>query len=1042
MRTTGLFLIALLAPAAAAEPARGPEHLKGLKYRNVGPSIGGRVCRAVGVPGDPLTYYAATASGGVWKSSDGGKRWAAVTDDLPTSTFGAVAVAPSDANVVYAGSGEANIRGNVEVGNGIYRSTDAGKTWSHVWKQEGQIGRIAIHPKNADVAFAAVLGHAFGPNPERGVYRTTDGGETWKQVLKRNVDTGASDVVIDPNNPRNLFAGLWQARRYPWGMTSGGPGSGLFRSTNGGDDWTELAGKGLPAKPWGKVGLAYAPSQPGRIYALIEADAGGLFRSDDHGDSWEHVSDDRRIRQRAWYYTTLAVSPSDADELWFPNVPLLHSIDGGKTIDFVDVSYHGDHHFAWIDPLNSKRLIVGCDGGVNLSEDGGKTWSAPRLPLGQLYHIAVDDRTPFHVHGAMQDIGTGQAPSRVLHDGGIRNGDWYGVGGGEAGWVVSHPKDPNIVYAGEYLGYLSRYDHTTGSVDVIGAWPDNGSGHGAVDLKYRFQWTAPIAVSPHEPDTVYHGANVLFRSQDRGQTWEAISPDLTRDDETKQQWSGGPITGDNTGVEFYGTIFVVAESPLRPGTIWAGTDDGRVHVTTDSGKNWSDVGKLITGLPEWGTVSMIEPSRFDAKTAYVVVDAHRLDDMRPYLFATEDLGKTWRRLDGDLPRDVYLHSVREDVLDKNLLYLGTERGVAISTDRGKSWRSLRLNLPTVAVHDLAVKPEALVVGTHGRAAWILDDLTAVRTFLTGKDRAKVALVATPPAVDWRYRSVSGADWSTDNAPAGATIYYWLEAEAKDEVTIEILDSAGRTVRRLSSAEPAVSGASEYVEDEKKALEKSRLAKSAGLHRALWDIRWDGAELIPGGIIDWGFPGVGPRAAPGSYTVKLTAGSTSVTSPLEIRPDPRSSLSLADRKAQETFALEVRETITGVTRAVARLRRVTRQLDERLALVGDDAAAAAFVTAARNLRAALGKVESELHNPEAKVAYDILAKRGARLYSRLSPLHDFAAGGDGPPPQGQQDLLKLLKAETAAQVAELDRLLGGDLAQVNQVAAQAGVPGVR
>ncbi|HET9226765.1 MAG TPA: glycosyl hydrolase, partial [Thermoanaerobaculia bacterium] len=646
-RRVGCWLLLLLLVPAAGFAAALTEisGIEGLKYRAIGPAWGGRVSRAQGVPGDPLIYYAATASGGVWKSSDGGFNWRPVFDEQPISSIGSIAVAPFDPNVVYVGSGEANIRGNVAAGNGIYKSTDAGKTWTHVWKQEGQIGTMAVHPRNPDIAFAAVLGHAFGPNPERGIYRTRNGGRTWEQVLKKDQDTGASDVAIDPSNPNVVFAGLWQARRRPWEMTSGGPGSGLWVSRDGGDNWTQLkAGeKGLPEGIWGKIGVAVAPSDGRRVYALIEAEKGGLFRSDDGGESWSLATRSRELRQRAWYYTTVTVNPGNPDEVWVPNVPMLKSIDGGKTFKQLSLA-HGDHHDLWIDPKNPKRMIGATDGGVDVSIDGGESWNAAVLPLGQFYHITVDNRVPFRVSGALQDIGTAQGPSNSLNARGITNADWYGVGGGEAGWVESDPSDPNIVYAGEYLGIMTRYDHRTGEARNVSAWPDNPSGWAGKDMVYRFQWTAPIHISPHDPKTVYHGANVLFRTRDGGQSWEVISPDLTRDDESKQQWSGGPITGDNTGVETYCTIFVVAESPKEKGLIWAGSDDGLVHLTRDGGGKWENLTKNIPGIPDWGTVSMIEPSRFDAGTAYLVVDAHRLDDMRPYLWKTSDYGKSWKRL--------------------------------------------------------------------------------------------------------------------------------------------------------------------------------------------------------------------------------------------------------------------------------------------------------------------------------------------------------------------------------------------------------------
>jgi photosystem II stability/assembly factor-like uncharacterized protein len=1036
------------ATAAAAKPAKeakaaglsDPSGLEELKHRPIGPAWGGRVSRATGVPGDPRTYYAATASGGVWKSADGGFSWNPIFDEQPISSIGSIAVAPSDPNVVYVGSGEANIRGNVAAGNGIYKSTDAGKTWTHVWKQEGQIGSMAVHPRNPDVAFAAVLGHAFGPNPERGVYRTRDGGKTWEQVLKKDPDTGASDVAIDPSNPSLVFAGLWQARRRPWEMTSGGPGSGLWVSRDGGDTWTQLTGSGLPEGTWGKVGVAVAPSDGRRVYALIEAEKGGLFRSDDGGESWTLATRNRELRQRAWYYTTVTVSPGNPNEVWVPNVPMLKSIDGGKTFKQLFLS-HGDHHDLWIDPKNPKRMIGSSDGGVDVSLDGGETWSAAVLPIGQFYHIAVDNRVPFRVAGALQDIGTAQGPSNSLSFRGINNADWYGVGGGEAGWVVSDPSDPDVVYAGEYLGIITRYDHRTRVERNVSAWPDNPSGWAGKDMRYRFQWTAPIHVSPHDPKTVYHGANVLFRTTDGGQSWTAISPDLTRDDESKQQWSGGPITGDNTGVETYCTIFVVAESPLEKGLIWVGSDDGLVHVTRDGGAHWENVTKNVPGFPEWGTVSLIEPSRFDAGTAYLVVDAHRLDDMRPYLWKTSDFGHTWKRLDGGLPRDVYLHAVREDPTHRGLLYLGTERGVAFSRDDGATWQSLKLNLPTVAVHDLAVKDNSLVVGTHGRSAWILDDLSVIRELSSEATAGEVHLFSAPDAVRWTWHGGSRfAGRAGQNPPAGALLYYWLKEEPKGDVTIEILDEDGRLVRKMSSAEQEPTGFSEYLEDEKEFLKKRALPKKKGVQRAVWDLTWEGAELIQGGLLDIGYPLIGPTAIPGTYTVRLTVDGKTETTGLKLLPDPRSTVSQADLAEQLRFALEVRDAITRLTRASEQLRSVRRQLTARNDLLKKDSRATDLIKASEALLKKVDAVEEKLHNPKAEIAYDILAmKGGAMLYSRLSPLFEFVKSGNGPPTQGTRDVFAVVKADLESAETAWKEIVAGDLATLDAQAEELDLP---
>jgi photosystem II stability/assembly factor-like uncharacterized protein len=1051
------FLLAA-APAMAAKPAPvkkeppteakppglvDPPELKAIKYRLLGPAWGGRVSRVAGVPGDPSVYYAATASGGVWKSTDFGASFTPVFDDQPISSMGSIAVAASDPNVLYAGSGEANIRGNVAAGNGIYKSVDAGKTWTHVWKQEGQIGQMAVHPKNADVAFAAVLGHAFGPNPERGVYRTKDGGKTWQQVLRKNADTGASAVTLDPSNPNIVFAGLWQARRYPWDLTSGGPGSGLYVSRDGGDTWKQLTGNGLPEGIWGKVGVAVAPSDPRRVYALIEAEKGGLYRSDDGGENWTLASGSHELRQRAWYYSTLAVSPANPDEVWVPQVPMLKSIDGGKTFEHISNMPHGDNHDVWFDPLNAKRMITCDDGGVYISNNGGQSWIVPPLPIGQFYHVSVDNRVPFHVAGALQDIGTAQGPSDSLVGRGIRNTDWHGVGGGEAGWIVSDPTDPNIVYAGEYLGYLSRYDHRTGEARNVSPWPENPSGHGGEDMRYRFQWTAPIAVSPHDPKVIYYGGNVVFKTADGGQTWTTLSGDLTRNDKSKQKWAGGPITGDNTGVETYDTVFVIAESPVQKDLIWAGSDDGLVHVTEDGGKTWRNVTAAVPGLPEWGTVSMIEPSRFDAGTAYLVVDAHRLDDMRPYLWKTTDTGRTWKRLDGGLRRDVYLHAVREDPARRGQLYLGTERGIAFSRDDGATWLPLKLNLPTVAVHDLMVKDDKLVLATHGRSMWIFDDLTVLRNPVPSPAPASgVYLYPVPDAVRWEVRGGPADRWSGQNPAHGARIYYWLAKEPKGDVTLQVLDASGAVVANLTSKPKEPTGSSEYVKEEKEALGELTLPKGAGVQRAVWNLTWDGAEMIPNGILDSGYPGIGPEAVPGNYTVRLTVDGQTMTAPLVLRPDPRVTTPQADIEAQLRFALQVRDAITRLTRGVVRLQTVRRQLAQRNELLAKDEKAKALIEESKALAVKLEDLEARLHNPKAEIAYDVLAQKGgSKLYSRMAPLLGWVISGNGAPTQGAREVFAEQAKELAGYEAELDGLLSKDVAALNATAGQLGVPGI-
>lgn len=1038
--TLCMLLLPVLAPAAGVPEAGAGDPLKGLEYRLIGPASGGRISRVSGVAGDPLSYYAATAAGGVWRSVNGGLDWEPVFDEQPVSSIGSIAVAPSDPNVVWVGSGEANIRGNVGEGNGIYRSTDGGATWTRVWAAEGQIGTMAVHPQDPDTAFAAVLGSPFGPGPERGVLRTTDGGATWEKVLFVDADTGASDVCFDPHNPRILYAGTWQARRQPWGLSSGGPGSGLYVSRDSGDSWKKLEGEGLPAGPWGKVGVAAAAGAPGRVYALIEADNGGLFRSDDGGASWKLVNDSRGLRQRAWYYTTLTVDPSNPEVVWFPQVSMLKTIDGGASVRAV-TGGGWDYHDVWIDPQDPKRMIVGSDAGVSLSWDGGATWVRPPMAIAQFYHLTADSRRPYRVLGSLQDFGTVSGPSNSLHGGGILLSDWHPVGGGEAGHVVADPSDPDTVWAGEYLGYLSRWDGRTGQAPHVGIYPDNGSGIPAAELRHRFQWTAPIAVSPHDPTLVYHAAERLFATGDGGQSWRAISPDLTRNDRSKQQWSGGPITGDITGVETYGTIFAVAESPLEAGLIWAGTDDGLVHLSRDGGGSWTAV--TPTGFPEWATISCIEASRFNAGTAYVVIDAHRLDDEAPYLFKTTDLGRSWTRITGGLDPEVYLHVVREDNRRRGVLYLGSEREVMVSRDGGASWQSLKLDMPTVSVVDLAVAGDDLVVATLGRSAWILDDLTPVREMSPEIAAEAAYLFAPPPTVRWRYAAApyGSRAGAGENPPEGAVISYSLAAEPEGEISLEVLDAEGGLVRRLSSVLKPQYTSPDHPDWDPESEPKPELEVEPGLHRTTWDLRYEAARWVPGSRIDTGGPGAGPLVLPGEYTLKLTVDGRSFTESLRVEPDPRSSAATSDLEAQLAFALEVRDRMSRITDMVATIRGVRAQLEARTALLAGNPEAAGLVELATKLAADLSAVEEAVHNPNAEVNYDILAGRdgGAKLYSRLSWLLWGADEHDGPPTQGMREVAAELAAELAVEEAKLETLKAVDLARLNALAADNGVP---
>ncbi|HET7441254.1 MAG TPA: hypothetical protein VFJ47_08135, partial [Terriglobales bacterium] len=695
--------------AKAEEPAQDENAdplFKGMKYRVIGPFRGGRSLTAAGIPGDPTTYYFGATGGGVWKSTDGAMTWVSVFDKEGVGSIGSVALSASDPNTVYVGTGEACIRGNISHGDGIYKSLDGGKTWKNVGLRDSRaIGKVIVHPTNPDIVFVAALGHPFGPNPERGIFRTTDGGKTWEKVLYKDENTGGIDIAFDPHNPNILFASLWQARRTPWSLSSGGPGSGIYRSNDGGTTWKQLQGHGLPKGPYGRVGVAVAANSE-RVYALIEANDRGLYRSDDNGESWQLVNGSHSLVQRPWYYMHVIADPQDAETVYILNVDFYRSSDGGRSFNKVKVP-HGDNHGLWIDPRDPRRMIATNDGGATVTLDRGKTWTREdNQPTAQFYHVITDTRSPYYVYGAQQDNSTIAIASRS-DEGNINRSNWYAVGGGEAGYIAPYPTDPNIVYAGDYEGNLTRFDKHTGQIKNIAVLPELSDAHGAANLEHRFQWTAPLITSPHDPNTLYYGGERVFKTTDGGMHWEAISPDLTRNDKSKQQASGGSITIDDTGTEYYDTVFSIAESPITKGLIWVGTDDGLIQLTRDGGKSWNNV--TPKELPEWSRISLVEASPLDAGTAYLAADRHQLDDLHPYIYKTSDYGKTWARLGKGIPDGSFVRAVREDPKKRGLLYAGTETGVYVSFNDGADWRPMKLNLPTVPIHDLVIKNDDLVL---------------------------------------------------------------------------------------------------------------------------------------------------------------------------------------------------------------------------------------------------------------------------------------------------------------------------------------------
>jgi photosystem II stability/assembly factor-like uncharacterized protein len=1025
------------ASSADADKKEDPQ-FKGMKYRLVGPFRGGRSLTASGVSGDPNTYYFGATGGGVWKSSDGAMTWAPVFDKETVSSIGSLAVAPSDQNVVYAGTGEACIRGNISHGDGIYKTVDGGKTWKNVGLRDSRaIGKVIVDPKNADVAFVAALGHPFGPNTERGIFRTTDGGKTWEKVLYKDENTGGIDVAFDPRNSHILFASLWEARRTPWGLSSGGPGSGIYRSSDGGSTWKLLEEHGLPKGPYGKIGIAVAANSD-RVYALIEAPEGGLYRSDDSGDTWQLLNNDRAFWQRAWYYMHIVADPQSADVVYIANVDFYKSSDGGHTFNKVKVP-HGDNHSMWIDPKDTNRMIVTNDGGVTVSLDGGKNWTRQdNQPTGQFYHVIADNRTPYYLYGSQQDLSSVAIASRS-DDGSIDRPDWYAVGGGEAGYIAPYPPDPNIVYAGEYEGVITRYDKRNGQTKNISAQPEISDGGGAARLEHRFQWTAPILVSPHDPNTLYHAGERLFKTTDGGMHWEAISPDLTRNDKSKQQVSGGPIDKDDSGTEYYDTIFAVAESPLVKGLIWAGTDDGLIHITRDGGKNWTNI--TPKDLPDWSRISQIDASPHDAGTAYVAVDRHQSDDMRPYIYRTNDYGKSWVKISKGIADGAFVRVVREDPKKRGLLYAGTETGVYVSFNDGADWRSLQLNLPTAPVHDLVVKNNDLALATHGRAFWILDDVSPLRQY--GDEIAKRDVHLYTPATAVRFQNPSDEPPKPvlvgENPPAGALIYYSLKEKPKGETTIEILDSAGSVIRKYASNK--TEELDEPLTPEDKKPEK-QIKPEAGLNRFVWDLRYTGSGHVPDYYL-WEYKdgSRGPLALPGKYQVRLTVGGKIQTAAFDVTLDPRVNVSETDLRKQFDFLIQVRDELSRVYDAVNQIQDVREQVDGLTKRLPDNATVKPMLIAATALDKNLLAVRDDLTQMKIKSNEDSLAYP-QKIDSKLAGLAmAVGEGTDSAPTEAEYLVFEKLKRQADVSIAHWAEIQKTELADFQKMMAGQNIQAI-
>jgi len=1053
--------------SSQADDDKGP--WKALSYRLVGPYRGGRVGAVTGVVGQDDVYYFGGVAGGVWKTTDGGLNWTPLFDKQKGASLaiGAIGMSESDSNILYVGTGEACIRGNIVGGNGVYKSLDAGKTWTFVGLRDTHaIGRLIVHPKNPDVAFVAALGHPFADNEERGIFRTRDGGKTWEKVLYKDARTGGIDITFDPSNPNILFASLWQAKRTPWSMESGGPGSGLYRSADGGTTWKEVKEHGFPEGIKGRIGVTVSGANPNRVWAVVEAEKGGIYRSDDGGESWQLLTDDHRFRQRAWYYSHIFADPKSADTVYILNTAAYRSNDGGKTFAPIGTP-HGDNHALWIDPTNPKRIINGNDGGATISTDGGHNWTTQyNQPTAQFYHVTTDNRFPYYIYGAQQDNSTVGIAS-ASPQGGIDRPDWYNVGGGESGYIAPDPSDPEIVYAGSYGGEITRYDHHTRQTLAVNPWPINPIGWAAADVKHRFQWTEPIVFSPHDPNTLYFAGEVLFKTTDGGMSWSIISPDLTKNDKQKQQASGGPLTKDNTGVEVYDTIFSVVESPVQKDLIWAGTDDGLIHITRDAGQHWENV--TPKAMPDWGTVSMIEASPKDAGTAYVAVERHKQDDFAPYIFKTTDFGKTWTSLVSGLPADSYVHAVRGDPTRPGLLFAGTESGVFVSFDDGSHWQPLQLNLPASPVNDLVIKNRDLVVATHGRSFWVLDDLSPLRQYTDSIAQQEAHLFTPPPANHTVFRGgfFGPAANSGKNPPPGAVIDYWLKTalkkssegkkstdgdssaaattekkDAKDgasgdeapKITLDILDSSGKVIRHFPKKE-------EDGDQEEGFGPRGRGSSTppaeAGLNRIVWDLEYEGARPVPRAPL-WAGSTRGPEAVPGAYQVRLTVLGKPYTAPLQIEPDPRLKVTQSDLQKQFDLLLKIRDKVTETDDAINQIRDLREQINTINKRLKGDPRAKALADAGKSLDTKMTEVEEALIQTKAKSGQDVL-NFPIRLNNQLVALGGVVSSASSAPTQQSYDVFDLLAKSVDAQLTKWKAIVATDVKAYDDTVKQQDVP---
>ncbi len=1041
------------APSAGAAARPSADHWRSLNWRHIGPE-GNRFSAAAGVPGDPLTYLVGAASGGIYKTTDGGVNWRPVFDGHPVQSIGAIAIAPSDRNVVYAGTGEGKIRSHISLGQGVYKSLDGGESWTLMGlERTGRIPRLVVHPKDANVAFVCALGTAYGPQPERGVYRTTDGGATWQLVLHVDQRTGCSDIAMDPSNPRILFAGMWQLEIKTWGRVSGGPGSGLFMSRDGGTTWTRLRGNGLPTKPVGKVAVAIAQSNPQRVYALIETgdgvpwngqetESGQLWASNNGGRTWALISRDRNAMGRAHYYSRMAVAPDDEDETYFLTASFSRSIDGGRTINVMGqgTAPGGDHHDIWIDPTNADRSIVAHDQGLSITQNRMRTWFRQRLTNAQIYHVTVDNAIPYNVFGNKQDEPTYRGPSNGrLAQGRILRGMWHAVGGGESGWATPDPTNPNIVWStasgsGMVGGIVVRFEVDRRMFRTVEVWPQQSNGP-AEQVRYRFIWDSPLTISPHDNNTIYVGSQHVHRTRNGGQSWEVISPDLSQNDRTKMGSSGG-LTPDNIGVEYGGTVYSIAESRLEKGTIWAGTNDGLVHVTRDDGRTWTNVTRNIPGIPVWGSVRSIVPSRHDAATIYLTVDAHQEDNRDPWVYRSTDNGRTWRLIVNGIPKSQlsYAKVIYEDPVRRGMLYLGTENAIYVTYDHGDTWLPLQNDLPAAPVSGIQVQEHFndLVISTYGRGFFILDDLSALQQLTPEVMNAGSHLFA--PRAAYRFRFITPPSTSYDDPtrgfdpPYGASLNYWLKAPAAQAPRITISDAQGRLVRTLTGT------------------------NNAGVNRITWDLRdelsaatilltppmyADYFPVPPEGRVAPGTGRVSALMPPGTYTVKLIVGGQEHTRTVEVRKDPNTAGSQADIEAQVGMLNAIRADMNAGAAAVGRIEAVRVQLAALKRRVTD----AEVVRAADELEQKLIAAERELVELRMTGQGQDGVRWGSRLLSKLNYLTGGLTVNDFRPTDQQAEVQALLNSQMRQHLTTIESLLGGDLAAFNTMLRSRNIPNV-